>query len=61
MNKKKTFLTMMRTIRLPFQVKSVKIVYYDFLSTANKIADRKTFGIQKIRTLKFSDITSLQR
>ena len=35
---KKTFLTMMRTIQLPFRVKTVKIVYYDFLSTAKMSA-----------------------
>ena len=35
MNKKK-FLTIMRKIRLPFRVKTVKIVYYDFSSTAKK-------------------------
>ena len=36
MNKKKTFSTMMRTIRLPFQVKTVKRVFHDILSAAKK-------------------------
>ena len=46
MNKKKTFLTMI-TIRLPFRVKTVKIIFYDFLSTAKK------FRMAKIWTLNF--------
>ena len=44
MNKKKTYLTMTRTIRLPFRVKSVKIVCHDFISSAEK------FRTVKIRT-----------
>ena len=46
MNKKKTFLTMI-TIRLPYRVKTVKIAFHDFLSTAKKI------WTVKIRTLNF--------
>ena len=50
---KKIFLTIMRTIRLPLWVKTVKIVYYDFSSTAIKFRALKESNYKKIWTLKF--------
>ena len=42
MNKKKTFLMMMRMIRLPFRIRTVKTVYYIFLVLL-KNSDHKKF------------------
>ena len=42
-------------IQLPFRVKAVRIVYYNFLSTAGK------FRTVKIQTLKFSNVTSVRK
>ena len=49
-------LTMMRTTRQPFRVKTVRIVYYEFLSTSKINVDVKIFGrnfCPKIKTFDF--------
>ena len=61
MNKKKTFLTMMRTIRLPFLVKTVKIIYCDVLSAAKRFltvknSDVKVFGRNFCPKIKMSKV-----
>ena len=45
----KTFLTVMRTIRLPFLVKTVKIIYCDVFKCCKKISDGKNADYKKFR------------
>ena len=45
MKKKKTTFLTMRTIRLPFRVKTVKIACYDFFKYCKKISDVKFLDI----------------